>query len=221
MTEPGKKRIERAVFCDFDGTITAEETFVGMARRFVPGVFEEVSSRLRSGSIALKDGVRAVVQAIPSARYGEMLDYIRSKPVRAGLAEFLDFLGPRGVPFIVVSSGLRPMVEARLEGLRGRVHAVHAPDLDTGGEFLRLVSAYEGEDELVHKASVVASYGVGEPVAIGDGITDLSLALAASVTFARGHLAKRLSGMGRPFVPWEDFFDVRDHLEGLWGKGGL
>ena len=50
-------------------------------------------------------------------------------------------------------------------------------------------------------------------VYIGDGLSDRCGVGLADVVFARAHLARDLSEAGVPFVPFEDFVEVREWLE--------
>jgi len=196
------------VFCDFDGTITVEETFVGMLKEFATLDYSEYGRRLGEGRISLRDAVRQLVESIPADRYDAVIDYIRAKPLRRGFAEFVDDLHRRKIPLVIVSGGLQQSVETRLEAFLDRVHAVHAARLQISGEHLTVASAYESEEELVAKTRVMRRYRFEEAIAIGDGITDRNIALAADRVFARGYLRAYLESNGKPFVDWSDFFDV-------------
>lgn len=166
----------RMVFCDFDGTITVNETFVGMIERFAPQRWAEIKADIYS----LK-------------------------------------LSHHHIPLVVVSGGLRGMVETVLDPWRGYLAGIHAAEIDDQGEFLQVYSEFEGETELVAKARVLEHYGPLESVAIGDSVTDLSLALRASLVFAREPLSQYLRERQRPFIPWLTFFDIQHHLVDRWG----
>ncbi|MBN1531726.1 MAG: 2-hydroxy-3-keto-5-methylthiopentenyl-1-phosphate phosphatase, partial [Spirochaetes bacterium] len=84
------------------------------------------------------------------------------------------------------------------------------------GEFFMPRSEAESDVELVAKAEIIARYAPAEAVAIGDGVTDFKMAGAVDAVFARDGLARHMEKMGRPFIPWEDFFEVRDRLAEMW-----
>ncbi|MBK8479761.1 MAG: HAD-IB family phosphatase [Proteobacteria bacterium] len=208
---------QRIVFSDFDGTISASETFTRMLDRFTPELAAELVPALVAQRLTLREGVRRLVESIPSACYGAILEHVREVGLRPGLPELLDFLDARGVPFIVVSAGLRGMVEAALGDLRARVHAVYAMDAETAGPFLRVQSAFEEGDELVAKVAVMRCHPARETVALGDSVTDLQMALAASTVFARDRLCGYLDRKSHTYLRWEDFHDVRQALAERWG----
>lgn len=208
----------RAVFCDFDGTITSKETFIGMFSIFTPDLFRTIAPEMVAGRVTLREGVRKLIESIPSEKYDAILEYTLTVDIRPGFTELLDYLEAMGVPFIIISGGFRVMVETRLGQLLKRVHAVHAVDIDTGGPFIRVLRTVEGDTELMAKAAVMAGYSCGEAVAIGDGSTDNNMALSASIVYARDGLMKFLQAQGRPFVQWNDFNDIRLDLINRWGE---
>ena len=204
------------VFCDFDGTITVKETFEAILKEFAPEVSAQLMPEMYARRLTLREGVRQILESIPSARYGDMIEFTRGQPIRDGLIELLDFLEFQGIPLVVVSGGLRGMVEVVLGELVNRVYNIHAVDLDTSGEFLKVISKYEGETELMAKVQVIEEYQVENAIAIGDSLTDLNMALHAPVVFARDRLAKYLDEHQKSYIPWNDFFDVQNYLAKLW-----
>jgi 2-hydroxy-3-keto-5-methylthiopentenyl-1-phosphate phosphatase len=218
---------KQVVFCDFDGTITAVETFAGMLKEFAPETAAKVMPALYERRLTLREGVRQMLEAIPTARYAEAVAYADDKPVRPGFVELVSFLEERGIPLVVVSGGLREMVErvlGRLEvggksarecaaPLRERVTEIVAVEVNTDGEFLRVPpQGFEGETELIGKVQVMANYPAVEQIAIGDSVTDINMALKADVVFARDRLVDYLEAEGKSYITWDDFFEIRDRL---------
>ncbi len=208
--------MRRIVFCDFDGTITAIETFVAMFKEFAPEVSSQLLPRMYTREVTLRQGVRKILESIPARRYPEILEFTRSQPTRPGFVELLDFLATHQVPLVVVSGGLRGMVEVVLGELVQRVHAIHAIEVDTHSEYLHIYSPYEDGTEMVAKVKVIEQYGEVHAIAIGDSLTDLNMALYAPTVFARDRLAEYLDQHQKPYIPWTDFLDIRDRLIELW-----
>lgn len=200
------------VFCDFDGTITERESLEAVLRRFNPQNHDAMMARLKAGEVTIRDGVREMVEGIASARYPEILSFVREIPIRPGFEAFLDFLDERGIPFVVLSGGLRGMVEARLGPLVERTHRIISADVDASGPWLAVFSEYESENELVAKARVMETFSFDAAIVIGDGITDFEMARHGSCIFARDSLAAYLDRQGIGYHSWSDFYDVRDKL---------
>lgn len=211
-----KNASKRVVFCDFDGTITEEETFAGMLKEFAPELSSKLMPEMYALRLTLREGVRQLLESIPAQRYPEILEYARSKPMKPGLIELLDFLEIKGVPFVVVSGGIRGMVETVLGSLVRRVEAIYAVDVETTGQYLRVNSQFEGDTELLAKVHVMHQYGADETIAIGDSVTDLNMAMEASMVFARDRLIKYLEQRGKSYIPWNNFYEIRNELESRW-----
>ena len=113
------------VFCDFDGTITRDETFVGILRKFTPEKSRELIPRMYDLTLTLKEGVRELLESVESRHYPEMLEIMRNAPLREGFLTFLDYLNARGFPLIVVTGGLEDFVRETLGPFFKEVHSVY------------------------------------------------------------------------------------------------
>jgi 2-hydroxy-3-keto-5-methylthiopentenyl-1-phosphate phosphatase len=111
---------------------------------------------------------------------------------------------------------VKGVVETVLGDLKSRLAGIYAVDVDTSGAYLRPISPFEDGDELVAKVNVMAEYAWDEAVAIGDSITDLNMAMAATVVFARDRLCQYLDEVNRSYIAWNDFHDVRMALAKRW-----
>lgn len=204
--------MKRIVFCDFDGTITVDETFVAMITKFAPAAADRLLPEIYAQRVTLRDGVRQMLESIPSSSYPQIIGFMRSQPIRAGFSEFLDFLKTAQIPIVVISGGLQIMVETTLAPYLDRITAIQAIEVDTTGTYLQASSRYEDGKELVAKAQIMAKYHADETIAIGDSITDWNMALAADLVFARSPLTEYLESQNKPYFAWDDFLDIRELL---------
>ncbi len=199
-----------------------------MLKEFTPELSEKLMPEMYARRLTLREGVRQLLESIPSARYPEILDYAKPKLIRPGLVELLDFLDAEGVPFVVVSGGVRGMVETVLsqastgkQSLLERVAAIYAVDVDTSGDLLQVNSEFEAGTELVAKVQVMEKHPAQEQIAIGDSVTDLKMALHAPIVFARDRLIEYLEEYNKSYIRWHDFFDIRDKLSQLWQESSV
>lgn len=206
------KKYKRIVFCDFDNTITADESFVGMIKTFATIEYHEVKQLIIDRKITLGEGILRMVESIPSHKYSEVLDYSLSHRIRDGFGELLDYLNAQNVPLVVISGGLEGSVSTRLDAYRKNIHAIHAAQVSTANRFLAVSSAFQSDTQLVDKTRAMALYDYDESVIIGDGLTDIDMGLAADLVFARDYLAHYLAERKIPHIGWKNFFDIRDHL---------
>lgn len=208
---------EKIVFCDFDGTITKEETFVAVLQQFSPLLAEELIPQIYDRKITLRDGVRRMIEDIPSSKVPEIIEFVRGKEIRKGFLPFLEFLKKHRIPFVVVSGGLMDVVKTVLGDLQAHIKDIYAVELDTSGSNVKAISPYEDDTELVSKPKVMSLYSAKETVAIGDSLTDLNMSMEADIVFARGRLAEYLTQKGRHFYEWHNFIDVMNQLRTYWG----
>ena len=213
---PTPNNLKRVVFCDFDGTITVEETFVAMLKHFAPELSSQLMPEIYARRLSLRSGVRQLLESIPSECYGEIVEFSRGKLMRPGLLELLDFLDERKVDFAIVSGGLRIVVETVMGDLVNRASVIYAVDVDASGPRLQVNSEFEGDTELVSKVRVMGQHPAEEQVAIGDSLTDFNMALQASSVFARDRLAEYLDEQQKPYTKWDNFFDVLESLSQKW-----
>ena len=189
------------VFADFDGTITMEDTLAGAMHRFIaPEEFAYYSEKLAAGEVTLSQVVRRAYDGAPSALLPELLEYVQSVPMRPGFDEFLD------------TGGIRQFLEQKMGPYRERLLGMHAVELDVSGPQMRLISEYDDGNELLRKTDVMALYSYDHAIGIGDSFTDMNMAQAVDTVFARDVLAKFLTKLGRPYLPFEDFYTVAEAI---------
>ena len=197
------------VFCDFDGTVTSVDTFDAVAARAAPELWADLKAQLFNFEITLLQGMQALADALTPHDLQAMVDHMGEYAPRPCFLPFLAELERAGVPFVLVSGGLVPLVEEVLGPHRHRLHQLIAAEVlphPEGG--LRFVSPFANGQELVAKAEVVKRYGRGCSVVIGDSITDLGMAEVADLVFAREPLSSWLEQRGIAFYPWDSFADV-------------
>ena len=210
--------MQRAIFCDFDGTIARSEVFVALMRHFAPQAAARILPEIYAQRLTLRDGLPQVLGTIPSWRWPELEDFVRDTEIRPGLDGLLAHANQANIPFIVVTGGFRRMAEIVLAPYRQEIYAIHGLEADTTGEWLRVSSPWQDDHELVAKAAVVAHYHPRDAVCIGDSITDLRVARQCPLVCARDRLAEYLRAEGRDFLPFDDFADVSAALDqrGWW-----
>ena len=208
------------VFCDFDGTVTSEDTFDLVAAAVAPERWQQIKRQLFAFEINLRQGMALLAEVLTPADLEAMVARMQGIEPRPEFLPFLDALEAAGIPFVLVSGGLVPLVEAVLGLHRQRLHQLIAADVrpHPAGR-LEFHSPFSSDEELVAKARVIEHFGAGRSVVIGDSITDLRMAEVADLVFARAPLSDWLDERGITYHRWEDFGDVAAVLrrEGLLG----
>lgn len=208
------------VFCDFDGTVTLEDTLVLLLDRF---------GRPRpdgSGWRTIEDDPE-----LPEIRklqaemdllflpWPRALEYLRSVvQLRAGFREFHDRLHARGIPLRLVSGGFVEIIEAFLP-------PADYPGLEVLANRLRITdgrwTVLPADSPRIRRAcNHCKSWHLGTHpganlVYIGDGSTDFCPAGQVPVAFARDSLARHLAENGRAWHPYETFHEITERMVAL------
>ena len=204
------------IFCDFDGTITTEETFVGSLTAISRKEdLLEWFGKFRRKEITLRTCTETLFSLVPSSRYQEIADYAATVQVRPGFSEFLDAAAEKGFPVVVISGGIRRMQEEILRPYRDRIQAFYSCELDTSGPYMRFYSEYASGEENMSKERIMGLYDYERAICVGDQVTDIHMAEHSDIVFARDSLAEHLRLQQRDFYPWETFGDVTAVLNTL------
>lgn len=206
------------IACDFDGTITCRDTLHVIVEEFGGrGVWDALEPRLRSGEISVEEAMVQQFAAVRATR-DEVMDAVRAHaPVRRGFVEFVGWARGEGHRIVVLSSGFRTVIEEVLDdaGVGDLPVHAHQAHFSEGGCALEWaerggVCALCGRRCKRHD---LAAHRGDEPVVyVGDGISDRCVARIADLIFARDSLAEDLRAEDIPFIPFDDFDDVRREL---------
>lgn len=202
------------LFCDFDGTITVEESLRNILLEFIPDTARRLMHALDNREITIREGLIELIEAIPSDQQDNIIAFALKEPIRPGFEALLDYLAERDIPFIVLSSGLRFTIEQQLAPWKDRIHAIHALDVDRSGPQMSLILDNDHPREAMPKAWVMQRYQADWRIAIGDGLSDLEMITAADQVFARDVLLRHMTRAGLAASPFEDFYDVISILKG-------
>jgi 2,3-diketo-5-methylthio-1-phosphopentane phosphatase len=210
------------IICDFDGTITQQDTTDWVLEALADPAWREIESDWVAGRISAADCMRQQVALIGGTQreLNAVLDAVQLDP---GFVDFLAWAGERGFPVHIVSDGVDyfiarilarhgiaklPTVANRLAGRAGR-RRLEQPWSRAG------CAAKSGVCKC--DAAGPAPAGVEATVFIGDGRSDFCVSARADLLFAKGALAAYAAARDQAFVAFETFHDVTSALERLAG----
>lgn len=204
--------------CDFDGTVTLEDTLVRILDRYGSPRWREVQDRVVSGELSIREGLQ---KEMGSVRAGEeeltdlLSSQIRIDPTFPG---FLERMRARGVPVVLLSGGFDFCVETVM--VKSGVWPV--PFL--ANRLRRNNGSWEAEFPYPSAACEACGHCKGDPIRgwkaqgyvtvfAGNGVTDRCGALAADLTFAKDELSRWCAGRDLPAVSYETFDDIEEELK--------
>ena len=186
-----------AFFVDFDGTITDVDGFDALVHHFAGDAAWDAGERdLVAGRETLRDALARQTTYIRGS-FAEVYA-VHEKMVRLDptFVPFVERCEAAGIPVTILSSGIAPLIEARLAAIGLQRLPVIAADVDVHPVSWTMRFRDESRNGTDKAAHVRAAQAGGKRVAfVGDGISDFDAAIAADVRFAK---------RGRPLGPYLD-----------------
>jgi 2,3-diketo-5-methylthio-1-phosphopentane phosphatase len=200
-----------SVLVDFDGTACLHDVAEHLLKRYGDPSWPWWDEAWARGEVGARQGITAQA-AMLDAPTQELVAYaLQHCPLDPTFAPFVGWARSVGVPVTLVSDGfgfyIRPLLESH-----GVVDVpVITNDWDDGA-----MTFPNGHDVCIGcgTCKMRAVLEASGPVAfVGEGDSDRFGALYADIVFAKDALVAWCERDGVPFVPWEDFDDVRSRLE--------
>lgn len=208
------------VFADFDGTITEQETLEEFLQLLLEEDIRSIGEQMVRKGYTVKQGVQELFGRVTAERYREHTCFFDGLSLRPGFSEFAEVLEERQIPLVVISGGIREMVERNLAPFRKRILDIYAGEADLSSGHVRFWSPYETTEEIVGKRQVMARYQWEHAICIGDSYTDFRMAEAATHVFARDRLASMMKKTGKPYYEYENFYDIINQLPDILEETG-
>ena len=207
------------IACDFDGTITERDTLHLIVERFGErGLWDAIAPRLRAGELTVEQAMQLEFDSVRATSDEVVRMVLAEAGLRPGFRELVDWAAARGHPLVVLSSGFRAVIDPLLAHWGFAGLDVEANDARFSPQGCTLVWADRGERcplcaRPCKRHDLRARARSERVVYVGDGVSDRCVAGVADLVFARADLARFLAVDGVPFVPFEDFVEVRERLE--------
>jgi len=205
------------VQCDFDGTITEEDTSFFLLDTFAQGDWRRVLQEYKEHKICVGE-FNTKAFAMVKADKATLLKALKGKVrVRAGLHELVNYCLRRGFRLVIVSNGLDFYIEATLKDLGLKNIEVHAAQSCFHSQGMEV--QYLGPDgkrlEVGFKEAYIESFlNLGyEVIYMGNGDSDIAPAKYAHHVFATGELLAYCRENNLKCMPFENFTDAVRKLE--------
>lgn len=171
------------IFCDFDGTITLQDTCVPILEQFADGDWEKYDELLSKGLINLHECMQKQFEMI-QANIPTIISSMGPIPIRSGFAEFTSFCQSQEINVVIVSAGLDFIIRSVLSQNNLDLPVVAAKVKDE--RFQLEFPSLHYPDSIDFKVDQVKYYQAQQKkvIFIGDGISDLLGAKQADLVFA-------------------------------------
>jgi len=205
------------VQCDFDGTVTEEDTSFFLLDAFAQGDWRRLLRQYKEHKISVGEfntKAFAMVKADKPMLLGALEGKVK---VRAGFHELVNYCRRKGFRLVIVSNGLDFYIEATLKNLDLKNIEVHAAQASFHPEGMEV--QYVGPDgkrledgvkETYIKSFLKLGYRV---IYVGNGDSDFAPAKYAHHVFATGELMAYCRENKLNYRPFDDFIDVVNDIE--------
>jgi 2-hydroxy-3-keto-5-methylthiopentenyl-1-phosphate phosphatase len=209
------------ILCDFDGTVTVEDTTDTLLERFGRPGWEVLEDDWRAGRINSHDCMAGQV-ALLDMNHDEFDAHLAERALDPKFADFVDTAKASNVPVEILSDGLDyaihnilrragldslPVVSNRLQQVAEREWTLEFPNASAN---CRVASG------TCKCARATRAQGARKRVLlIGDGASDFCVAEAADFVFAKGKLIAHCIAKKIPHAAIEGFGDALNLLPAL------
>ncbi|KAK9380723.1 HAD-like domain-containing protein [Kockiozyma suomiensis] len=233
-------RKDVAIFSDFDGTIFMQDTGHVLFDRHGCGSEhrEKLDSQINSGERSFRDVSEEMWGSLDVPFHKSMEAMKDNLDIDPDFKDFHDFCVREGLPFNVISAGLKPVLRGVLDEFVGKqseridIISNDAHISDDGSEW-KVVWRHDsplGHDKSVSIKERRAHYRKHLPantnpliIFIGDGVSDLPAAREADVLFARAglRLEEYCKEHGIDYIPYDSFADIEREVSRILDWGDL
>jgi len=209
--------MSKVILCDFDGTITVDDTLVKILDTFAGPIWNRIEEKIKSEEFGNRIGLRKEF-ALCNPTKQQITRLLRNEiEIDPTFKPFMQFCNRDKYELIVVSGGFSLCIETIFKkyGIKG------VPYL--GNELI----FKEGELEILYPYSAQECSECGNcktahlkkfkgqdnfVIYIGNGTTDRCPAKHADLVFAKDELAQYCAANKIPYVPFENFSDIQECL---------
>ncbi len=210
---------EKIIFiCDFDGTVTVEDTLESVFDRFCTGDWWETENRMRAGQITRTEALFKEVSLMDADEFEVNTHLDDNIEIRNGFSNFLEMVHRGEHELLILSGGFRKWIEK----IFSRINAgdcsfqVSSNDIKyTGNRKWEFIPNPGTLEPLCSncpncKRAVVEKYKKDgyKVIYIGDGDTDFCPSVYADTIYAVSQLAEKLAKGGTSFHFFKDFNSI-------------
>ena len=220
--------IPALVFTDWDGTVTLQDSndFLTDNLGFGEQKRLAINDDILEGKTCFRDGFLKMLESVTTP-FPECIEYLLANiKLDPGFKDFYSWCERQGIPVVVISSGMKPIIHSLLKKLIGEETMdkieIFSNDVKVSEDGSWRIVYRHPEDSFGHdKARTIKEYlsqrdyvGANTPLLFycGDGVSDLCAAKETNLLFAK-HGKDLIRYCKREGIPYTEFQDFRDILK--------
>ncbi|MEJ8553561.1 MtnX-like HAD-IB family phosphatase [Tepidibacter sp. Z1-5] len=204
--------MEYIVICDFDGTITIEDTVNAMADKFAGDQWRKLDEIWMSGKCDAREISQKILDMMNTNEM-ELEEFVRGIDIDPKFKEFVDYIREKYIEFYIISDGFDFNIDHILEN--NNIEGLMSFSNMLQFEGSNLLGVYPNTNEDCKKCGNCKSNLINninidnkKVIYIGDGHSDKCASKKADYIFAKNDLASYLKEKGTEFIEFENFDDV-------------
>jgi len=207
------------ILCDFDGTITVEDTIDQLLAEHAAPEWRAIETLWEEGLIGSRECLKQQIACIGHFTPVDFESFVHRVKIDMSFIPFISFVQAQRIPLYIISDGFDLIIRSVLEKHEVRGVPIFCNQMAHTQNRLSVsfpLSNPGCESKCgLCKSHVMKKVTAAAPVIyIGDGRSDLCASRNASTVFAKGRLATYCQDEGRDFVPFENFEDVMCKITG-------
>ena len=209
--------MKRIILSDFDGTITTKDTLVEMLNTYAPSSWHRIEKSVRSGRMGSRVALRKEFSLFYISKRAYIAFLNKRIKIDPGFKSFLKFIRQKRIKFVILSGGFSLNIRTILKKYRLGKLQFYANKLVFKKDSLEVRYPYpaDGCRKCGHckRCHVLKFKEKGYYIIYaGDSTTDRCPIKEADLVFAKWDLADYCRKRKIPYIPYDTFRDVRDHL---------
>ena len=206
---------EFQIFCDFDGTITKEDTIGKFLKLFANDKWFEIEKQWKEGKIGSRECMKQQLELVKPLSQKELDYFFDSLEIDETFINFYNEIKKRNIKFTIVSDGFDIFIYNVLKNYNIEDIKVFANKLEIiGGKFIPI---YDDKYKSCKRKSGVCKCKVVEEetlenhnlIYIGDGLSDACVSGKINKIYAKNYLAKYLSSNNIPYIEFNSFNEIK------------
>ncbi|SHH37723.1 MtnX-like HAD-IB family phosphatase [Tepidibacter thalassicus] len=204
--------MEYIIICDFDGTITLNDTVNAMADEFSVGDWRKLDEMWICGKCSGSEVSQKILEMIDTDEH-KLREFIKNIKIDPYFKEFMEYIKEKVIEFYIVSDGFDFNIETILE--ENEIIGVICFSNMLQFEGKKLMGFYPNVNEDCKKCgnckrNIITNVNIENKkiIYIGDGYSDRCAAKLGDYIFAKGELANHLKEENIDFIEFNNFKDI-------------
>lgn len=209
-------------FCDFDGTITKEDTLNKFLRLYASKEWLDIEDEWIKGKIGSKECIERQMGLFPQMDEHTIQNFINSIEIDAAFPDFLNYLKKENIDFFIVSDGFDYFINRILKNYNIGDVKIFSNKLEfKNGKFKTYFPYFDfscKQGSGVCKCNVIHSNRIVTKRLLyaGDGMSDFCASHNADILFAKGKLLEYGKNTKiNNLIGFESFEEIKNYIKAL------